>query len=35
MRIGKGGTMDRDGYAAAAIKGDDDALIARIQMDQS
>ncbi|TCM86919.1 RNA polymerase sigma (SigV) subunit [Paenibacillus sp. BK033] len=27
--------MDRDEYAAAAIKGDDDALIARIQMDQS
>lgn len=27
--------MDRDEYAAAAIKGDDDALIARIRMDQS
>lgn len=27
--------MDRDDCAAAAIKGDDDALIARIQMDQS
>ncbi|CAM3510117.1 sigma-70 family RNA polymerase sigma factor [Paenibacillus lupini] len=27
--------MDRDEYAAAAIKGDDEALIARIQMDQS
>ncbi|SFF35873.1 RNA polymerase sigma-70 factor, ECF subfamily [Paenibacillus catalpae] len=27
--------MERDEYAAAAIKGDDDALIMRIQMDQS
>jgi RNA polymerase sigma factor, sigma-70 family len=27
--------MDRDEYAAAAIQGDDEALITRIQMDQS